>query len=120
MSTPSNDSSELAQHLRAVAQVMAVVELQLDGTVIAANERFCAALGVRRDEVERRAHRGFVDPGFAASAAYAELWARLRAGEAQQVEAPSSAPLTRSASATSRARSASAWSTAVTLAHSTP
>ncbi len=88
MSTPSNDSSELAQHLRAVAQVMAVVELQLDGTVIAANERFCAALGVRRDEVVGRPHRGFVDPGFAAGAAYAELWARLRAGEAQQVEVP--------------------------------
>ncbi|MCE9575911.1 MAG: PAS domain-containing protein [Deltaproteobacteria bacterium] len=91
MSTPSNDSSELAQHLRAVAQAMAVVELQLDGTVIAANERFCAALGVRRDEVVGKPHRSFVDPGFAASAAYGELWARLRAGEAQRVDVPWSA-----------------------------
>jgi methyl-accepting chemotaxis protein len=61
--------------------VQAIVEFELDGTIIRANELFLDAVGYRADEVRGRHHSMFVPPEEARGAAYKEFWRKLRSGE---------------------------------------
>ena len=70
-----------AGKIAAISRSQAVIEFELDGTVITANENFLGTMGYRLEEVVGRHHRIFVDPVLAASAEYQTFWARLRAGE---------------------------------------
>ncbi|HWL44748.1 MAG TPA: methyl-accepting chemotaxis protein [Ilumatobacter sp.] len=65
----------------AIGRVQAVIEFELDGTIVTANENFLTAMGYRLDEIVGKHHRMFVDPAFAASPEYAEFWERLGRGE---------------------------------------
>ncbi|MEO1498695.1 MAG: PAS domain-containing methyl-accepting chemotaxis protein [Planctomycetota bacterium] len=64
----------------AIDRSQAVIEFELDGTIITANENFCAAVGYTLDEIVGRHHRIFVDVDEATSAEYAEFWRRLATG----------------------------------------
>ena len=68
----------------ALGRVMAVIEFDLDGKVLAANPNFYAVTGYSPDEVQGRHHSMFVDPEDAKSPDYQEFWARLRRGEPDQ------------------------------------
>jgi methyl-accepting chemotaxis protein len=59
----------------------AVIEFGLDGTILAANANFLAAVGYSLDEVQGRHHGLFVDPEERAGAAYRAFWAELGRGE---------------------------------------
>ena len=72
--------------LAAISRVQAVIEFNLDGTIITANDNFLKTLGYTLDEIAGRHHRMFVEPAFANSAAYATFWADLNAGQFQQAE----------------------------------
>ena len=72
--------------LTALHRVQAVIEFNLDGTIITANDNFLKTLGYTLDEIAGRHHRMFVEPAFANSAAYATFWADLNAGQFQQAE----------------------------------
>ncbi|MBN9559874.1 MAG: PAS domain S-box protein [Alphaproteobacteria bacterium] len=72
-----------AGQVAAIGRSQAVIEFELDGTVITANENFLAALGYSIGEVRGRHHRMFVDPAEAASPDYAAFWAALAAGKCQ-------------------------------------
>ncbi|WP_156527819.1 methyl-accepting chemotaxis protein [Bradyrhizobium stylosanthis] len=76
------DASKIAASSRA----QAVIEFKLDGTVVAANENFCRALGYSLAEIEGRHHSLFVEQAERDSAAYREFWARLNRGEYQAGE----------------------------------
>ena len=65
----------------AVSRSQAVIEFEVDGTIIRANGNFCAATGYTLEEIRGRHHRMFVDPAFAQSADYAGFWSKLRNGE---------------------------------------
>jgi methyl-accepting chemotaxis protein len=65
----------------ALNKAQAMVEFEMDGTVVSANENFLNTLGYTLDEVKGKHHRQFCDPAYAASPAYAELWAKLNRGE---------------------------------------
>jgi methyl-accepting chemotaxis protein len=67
--------------LEAVSKSQAIIEFKPDGTIITANENFCAALGYKLSEIVGQHHRIFVDPAEAVSAEYAAFWAKLAAGE---------------------------------------
>ncbi len=67
--------------LDAIGRSQAVIEFELDGTIIDANKNFLAAVGYARDEIVGQHHRIFADPAYASSPAYAELWSKLRAGQ---------------------------------------
>jgi methyl-accepting chemotaxis protein len=69
--------------IAAIGKVQAVVEFALDGTVLTANENFLAVMGYRLDEVKGRHHRTFVDPAYATTAEYQQMWADLAAGRAR-------------------------------------
>ena len=66
----------------AVHRSQAVIEFELDGTIIDANDNFLATMGYRLEDIKGRPHSMFVRPEDAGSAEYAQFWERLRAGEA--------------------------------------
>jgi methyl-accepting chemotaxis protein len=65
----------------ALDRVQAIIEFNLDGTVVSANENFLSILGYESDEVVGKHHRMFCDPSYAESAAYADFWQKLGRGE---------------------------------------
>ncbi|CAN7384313.1 PAS domain-containing methyl-accepting chemotaxis protein [Ensifer adhaerens] len=74
-------SSDAKAMLDAINRSQAIIEFDLSGTILTANENFCRALGYDLHEIVGRHHRMFVQPEEAASAAYADFWARLARGE---------------------------------------
>jgi len=67
--------------LRAIDQSQAIIEFEIDGTIVQANENFIKAMGYEHGEIVGKHHRMFCDPAYAATADYAQFWDRLRAGE---------------------------------------
>jgi methyl-accepting chemotaxis protein len=67
--------------MAAVQRSQAVIEFELDGTIISANPNFLAVIGYELAEVKGRHHRMLMDPAEAASPAYTDFWRRLNAGE---------------------------------------
>jgi methyl-accepting chemotaxis protein len=66
--------------IAAIGKAQAVVEFSLDGTVLTANDNFLRVMGYRLDEVQNRHHSLFVEPGYASSPEYRQMWAELAAG----------------------------------------
>ncbi|MCD5996715.1 PAS domain-containing protein [Pseudomonas sp. CDFA 602] len=65
----------------ALERSMAVVELELDGKIIRANDNFLTTMGYRAEELPGKNHRDFCEPEVVRSREYADLWASLRAGK---------------------------------------
>jgi methyl-accepting chemotaxis protein len=74
-------NAEFEGKVQAIDRAQAVIEFELDGTVITANENFLRIFGYRLDEVAGKHHRMFCDPGYAESPAYTEFWQKLGRGE---------------------------------------
>jgi methyl-accepting chemotaxis protein len=70
----------------AISRAQAVIELNLDGTIITANENFLNALGYSLGEIQGKHHSMFVEPAVRDSAAYREFWAKLNRGEYDAAE----------------------------------
>ena len=79
-------SMEDAGKISAIARAQAVIEFNLDGTIITANDNFLAAVGYRLEEIQGKHHSMFVAPGEKESAAYREFWASLNRGQFQSAE----------------------------------
>jgi methyl-accepting chemotaxis protein len=77
---------EFKSQIAAINKSLAVIEFQLDGTILTANDNFLSVLGYSLEEVKGRHHRMFVDPAEANSPAYAEFWASLNRGQFQSAE----------------------------------
>jgi methyl-accepting chemotaxis protein len=75
--TLQNDQAILA----ALNRVMAVIEFDLDGRILKANDNFLHAMGYACDEVLGQHHRLFVCPDYATSREYAQFWEKLRHGD---------------------------------------
>ena len=74
-------SREHQNLIDALQRSTAVIEFNLDGTVLTANERFLSAMGYRLEQVKGKHHRLFCDPQDAGSAQYQAFWDTLRRGE---------------------------------------
>ena len=61
----------------AIGKAQAVIEFNMDGTVITANDNFLKALGYTLDEIKGKHHSMFVDEAYKQSPAYKEFWAKL-------------------------------------------
>jgi methyl-accepting chemotaxis protein len=70
----------------AIGRSQAVIEFNMDGTIITANENFLNALGYTLGEIQGRHHSIFVDPPERESANYREFWTKLNRGEFQSAE----------------------------------
>jgi methyl-accepting chemotaxis protein len=75
--------ADLRGKVEAIGRSQAMIEFSLDGTILTANDNFLSAMGYRLEEIEGRHHSMFVDPADRDSAAYRQLWERLRRGEFQ-------------------------------------
>ena len=69
--------------LDAIDRSMAVIEFDLDGVVLTANDNFLKTTGYRADQAIGQPHRLFCTPEFGRSAQYTELWSRLKNGQFQ-------------------------------------
>jgi len=77
---------EDAGKISAIGRAQAVIEFNLDGTIITANENFLATVGYRLEEIQGKHHSMFVAPSERDSAAYREFWAKLGRGEFEAAE----------------------------------
>ncbi len=77
----NNRLNDLEGQVAAINRVQAVIEFDLDGHILNANDNFLQAMGYRLDEIQGRHHRMFADPAYADSPAYREFWAKLARGE---------------------------------------
>jgi methyl-accepting chemotaxis protein len=75
-----------AGQVSAIERSQAVVEFNLDGTIITANRNFLGAMGYALGEVQGKHDGLFVEPVERAGAAYREFWAKLNRGESQSAE----------------------------------
>ena len=69
--------------LAAIKASFAVIEFEVDGTIITANNVFLNAMGYTLDEIRGQHHRMFVTEGEAKSEDYRSFWGLLARGEAQ-------------------------------------
>ncbi|MPQ97836.1 PAS domain S-box protein [Modestobacter sp. I12A-02628] len=83
-------SADEVQQLRGLATAMsrslAVIEFDLDGTVLTANQNFLDTMGYTLREVRGEHHRMFCAPGTAESPEYRDFWAKLAEGAYVQDE----------------------------------
>ena len=77
---------ELAAQAQALDKSQALIEFDLDGTILTANQNFLNAVGYRLEEVQGKHHSIFVLAEVRESADYREFWAALRRGEHQARE----------------------------------
>lgn len=73
--------AEHAGRIQAVNKSMAVIEFEMDGQIVTANEHFLKALGYSLDEIKGRHHSMFVDETYRQSFEYKEFWTKLGQGE---------------------------------------
>ncbi|MDQ7913581.1 PAS domain-containing methyl-accepting chemotaxis protein [Pseudomonas sp. 102515] len=74
-------SREHESLLKALRRSTAVIEFNLDGEVLDANDRFLQAMGYSLAQIKGKHHRLFCEPAETNSEAYQQFWARLRRGE---------------------------------------
>jgi methyl-accepting chemotaxis protein len=79
-------NADLAGQIAAIAKSQAVIEFNMDGSIITANDNFLKALGYTLHEIQNKHHSMFVDPDERGGAGYREFWAALNRGEFQSGE----------------------------------
>src|SRR5436305_15243025 len=70
----------------AISESQALIEFNMDGTVITANENFLKALCYTLSEIKGQHHGMLVEVSERDSASYREFWAKLNRGEYQAAE----------------------------------
>jgi PAS domain S-box-containing protein len=91
---PSKDEFEtlsktifhLASNASAINKSQAIIEFNLDGTIITANDNFLSTMGYTLSEIQGQHHRIFVDSDYANSNEYRDFWLALSRGEFQKAE----------------------------------
>ena len=79
-------AADFEGQIAAVGKAQAVIEFNLDGTIITANDNFLNALGYTLAEVQGQHHRMFVEESFRTSIEYRQFWEALNCGEYQAGE----------------------------------
>ncbi|MHC8492170.1 methyl-accepting chemotaxis protein [Thalassospira sp. SM2505] len=64
----------------AINRSQAVIEFDLDGKILDANDNFLSVMGYQLSEIVGKHHSMFVDPDYAKSLDYTEFWRELRRG----------------------------------------
>jgi len=84
-----NDSTDLNESVRLMSSIertQAVIEFDLSGTILRANEAFCNAVGYTENEIVGQHHRIFVDSEYAKTDDYRRFWEDLGRGAPQSGE----------------------------------
>jgi len=78
-----SQSADQAALIAAVDRSQAMIEFELDGTIITANDNFLRTVGYSLEEITGRHHSMFVDEAMRKSKEYEQFWAGLNRGEFQ-------------------------------------
>ena len=71
---------DLDSKMAAIGRSQALIEFDLDGRILDANDNLLKTMGYSLDEIRGQHHRTFMDPNEAASPAYAAFWRDLNDG----------------------------------------
>ncbi|QHT71527.1 PAS domain S-box protein [Rhodocytophaga rosea] len=74
---------EISGVLSAVNSTLAMIEFDLKGTILTANERFLQVMGYSLEEITGKHHSMFVEKAYKGSNEYNTFWQDLTLGEAQ-------------------------------------
>lgn len=74
-------SMDAGHIIDALSRSQAVIQFDLNGNILTANENFCKALGYDLKEIVGKHHRIFCEAAYTASDEYRQFWARLGRGE---------------------------------------
>ncbi|MGB0937701.1 MAG: methyl-accepting chemotaxis protein, partial [Colwellia sp.] len=74
-------AADFSGQLEAIGKSQAVIEFNLDGTIIDANKNFLITLGYELHEIQGKHHRMFAEPEYARSKEYAQFWKQLNNGK---------------------------------------
>ncbi len=82
---------KMSQHradslMEAIGKAQAVIEFNMDGSIITANDNFLDTLGYTLDEITGNHHSMFVESGYKDSTEYKQFWENLNRGEFQAGE----------------------------------
>ncbi len=75
------DANETQAYLLAIDRTQAVIEFDLDGHVLRANENFLKRMGYALEDIVGHHHEMFCTPEYRSSPEYRDFWANLRAGK---------------------------------------
>ncbi len=70
-----------AGRIAAIGKAQAIIEFNLDGTIVNANENFLHTVGYTLAEICGKHHSMFCDEAYCSTPAYKEFWAKLNRGE---------------------------------------
>lgn len=73
--------AEYRGQIQAIRKSQAVIEFNMDGTIITANDHFLNTMGYSLEEIQGRHHSMFAPPGYADTLEYRQFWEKLRRGE---------------------------------------
>ena len=79
-------NANFSGQIDAIDKSQAVIEFNMDGTIITANANFLATVGYTLDEIQGQHHSMFVEPEFKASTEYKSFWESLNRGEHEAKE----------------------------------
>nr|WP_035645208.1 PAS domain-containing methyl-accepting chemotaxis protein [Bradyrhizobium sp. ORS 285] len=79
-------NADLAGQIEAIGKSQAVIEFNMDGTIITANSNFLHAVGYTLPEIQGKHHSMFVEASERDSPAYREFWTNLNHGQYQAAE----------------------------------
>ncbi len=77
---------DLRGQLTAINKAQAVIQFELDGTILTANNNFLSTMGYTLEEVQGRHHSLFVEPGSQNLPDYKQFWHELSTGVARTAE----------------------------------
>jgi methyl-accepting chemotaxis protein len=86
ITAPKIKSMEDAGKIAAISRAQAMIEFNMDGTIVTANDNFLAAAGYSLAEIQGKHHSMFVVPADRDSATYLDFWAKLNRGQFDAAE----------------------------------
>jgi methyl-accepting chemotaxis protein len=79
-------NADYESKIAAIDKAQAVIEFELDGTIITANKNFLDTVGYELDEIRGQKHSMFVDEETRGSGEYRAFWHKLGKGEYQSAQ----------------------------------
>ena len=76
-------AADFQGQIEGISASQAVIQFNLDGTIITANDNFLNVLGYTLQEVQGQHHSMFVEPDYKNSPEYKQFWEALNRGQAQ-------------------------------------
>ena len=81
-----NQIENYKSEIDAFRRTQAMIEFEMDGTIITANDMFLNIMGYTLDEIKGQNHRIFAEPAYAQTEEYRQFWKTLNQGRFQSAE----------------------------------